>query len=64
MWAGSPYEHIMMPVAGGAAATTVAQPTALRATGGAAVPWLAAALALAGLGLMGGGWLLARRGLS
>jgi hypothetical protein len=50
MWAGSPYEHIMMPVAGGAAATAVTQPPSLPATTGAAVPWLAAALALAGPG--------------
>ena len=60
MWAGSPYEHIMMAVEYESAMAAEAPP-ALPATGRAAVPWLAVALALAGLGLLSGGWLLTRR---
>jgi hypothetical protein len=59
MWAGTPYEHIMMPVAD---LTPAAQsPAALPATGGQTGPWLAVTLALAGLGLLSGSWLLRRR---
>jgi len=60
MWAGTPYEHIMMPVVDMVVAAQ--EPAALPTTGGETETWLAAALALAGLGLLGGGWLM-RRGL-
>jgi hypothetical protein len=59
MWAGTPYEHIMMPVQYEPATVTAAgAPAALPSTGAATGYWLVAALALAGLGLLGGGWLV------
>ncbi len=62
MWAGTPYEHIMMPVEAGPAAAAAAEaPTALPATGAEVGNGLLVLLVLTGLGLLAGGWLVRRR---
>ena len=63
MWAGTPYEHLMMPVVYDQA-MAAGQPATLPGTGGAARPWLPVAVALAGLGVLAGGLMLRWRGRS
>jgi hypothetical protein len=62
MWAGTPYEHIMMPVQAGQPTTASDEaPVALPGTGAPVGPGLGLAALLAGLCLLGGGWLVRRQ---
>jgi hypothetical protein len=62
MWAGTPYEHIMMPVeAEPATAIATGEPSALPATGAEVGNGLVVTLVVAGLGLLGGGWWVRRQ---
>jgi LPXTG-motif cell wall-anchored protein len=62
MWAGTPYEHIMMPVQAGSITAVAAEaPAALPATGAETGNELVGILVLTGLGLLGGSWLIRRR---
>ena len=61
MWAGTPYEHIMMPVAYEPVMVTH-QPVLLPATGGINGSWLVVTLVLTGLGVLTGSLLLSWRG--
>jgi hypothetical protein len=61
MWAGTPYEHIMMPVEAEPVATSAAEaPAALPATGAPAGDQLLVAVMLAGACLLGGSWFVSR----
>jgi hypothetical protein len=62
MWAGTPYEHIMMPVQAEPVSAAAAEaPAALPSTGAPAGYGLLVTLTLTGLCMLASGWLVGRQ---